>query len=114
KLAIDIIHIQNGNSKAGIFDYQNSDQGAEFEGAQHNLEYTQRSISNLLLKGKHDLKNPKWSIDWKISPTYSKVYDPDIRFTRYEFRNQNFIISTEAGFPARIWREINEINAVGI
>lgn len=114
KYAIDFLHIQNGQSKAAIFDYENSDQGAEFDGIQHNLEYSQRSISNVMIKGKHDLNNPKWNLEWKLSPTYSKVYDPDIRFTRYEYRNQNFIISTEAGFPARIWREINEINVVGL
>jgi TonB-dependent receptor len=114
KVGIDFLHLQNGESKAGIFDYDNSDQGAVFSGFQHNLEYSQRSLSNLLFSGKHNFPSSKFELEWKVSPTLSKVNDPDIRFTRYELRNALFIISTEAGFPERIWREIQETNLVGL
>lgn len=114
KYGISLIHLQNGESKAGIFDYANSDQGAVFSGFQHNLEYSQRSLSNMLISGKHDISSAKWEIEWKLSPTYSQIDDPDIRFTRYEKRDNNFFIGTEAGFPQRIWRELNELNVAGI
>ncbi|MFP5470128.1 MAG: TonB-dependent receptor domain-containing protein [Bacteroidia bacterium] len=114
KIGIDVLHLQNGESKAGIFNYDNSDQGAVFSGFQHNLEYSQRSMTNVLLSGKHNFTASKWNIDWKVSPTLSKVEDPDIRFTRYELRNDLFIISSEAGFPERIWRNIQEVNGVGL
>ena len=52
--------------------------------------------------------------EWKISPTYSRIYDPDIRFTRYEVIDDGVRISTETGFPERIWRDLNEINAVSL
>jgi TonB-dependent receptor len=110
KYFINLIHLQNGESKAGIFDYDNSDQGAVFSGFQHNLEYTQKSLTNLLISGNHSIYNSKWDIEWKISPTLSKIVDPDIRFTRYEIRDNNYILSTEAGFPERIWRDLEEKN----
>lgn len=110
KYSIKAIHLQNGESKAGIFEYYNSDQGAIFEGIQHNLEYSQRSLSNLLISGKHSYPESNWDVEWKVSPTYSILYDPDVRFTRYEIRNNDFIIGTEAGLPQRIWRNLGELN----
>ena len=112
KYSIKLLHLQNGESKAGIFDFINADQGAEFYGFQHNLEYSQKSLSNLFIGGKHFLSEKKWHFDWKVSPTYSSIIDPDIRFTRYEDKEGTWSISTESGFPERIWRELSEINIV--
>ena len=116
KLSLTMIHLQNGESKAGIFDYINADQGAIFYGFQHNLEYSQRSLTNVHLTGKHFFteKDKAWDLEWKLSPTLSKIEDPDIRFTRYEDRDSAFIISTESGFPERIWREMEEKSLVGL
>ncbi|MEX1001027.1 MAG: TonB-dependent receptor [Crocinitomicaceae bacterium] len=108
KFSLNILHLQNGESKAGIFDYYNSDQGAIFSGFQHNLEYSQRSLTNVFLTGKHVMHNKGWEVDWRVAPTLSLIKDPDIRFTRYEERGDTLIIGTEAGFPERIWREMNE------
>lgn len=114
KFGLTVLHLQNGESKAGIFDYRNSDQGAIFEGFQHNLEYGQRSLTSVLIDGRHALGNGKWSLDWKMSPTLSGMYDPDIRFTRYIVDNEKFIIGTESGFPERIWRDLEELNVSGL
>ncbi|MDO9579647.1 MAG: carboxypeptidase-like regulatory domain-containing protein, partial [Bacteroidales bacterium] len=114
KIRLNVIHLQNGESKAGIFDYKSSDLGSVFEGFQHNLEYSQRSLTNLLLDGKHSLKGSNWDIVWKISPTISKIVDPDVRFTRYVVDNDIINIGTESGFPERIWRELSEINLAGL
>lgn len=110
KFAVNVLHLQNGESKAGVFDYLNSDQGAIFEGYQHNLEYSQRSLTNVLFSGKHTGADNKWTVDWRVAPTLSLIKDPDIRFTRYEQRDDTLIIGTEAGFPERIWRELVEKN----
>lgn len=108
----NLLHLQNGNSVAGIFDYSKTDQGAVFSGFQHNLEYTQRSLSNLLISGSHKLTNKEWKIDWSSSVSLSSIDNPDIRFTRYEIRNDgSYNIGTESGFPERIWRELNEVNS---
>lgn len=113
KYSIDLLHLQNGESRAGIFDYRNADQGAVFYGFQHNLDYSQRSLSNLIIRGKHSFSNKDWDLNWKISPTFSRIYDPDIRFTRYEDRDGVYSIGTEVGFPERIWRDLSEINLSG-
>ncbi len=113
KYTMNLLHLQNGESKAGVFDYYNSDQGAVFEGFQHNLEYSQRSLTNLLITGKHSPLDSPWETEWRVAPTLSLIKDPDIRFTRYENRNDSLIIGTEAGFPERIWRDLNERNLSG-
>ncbi len=114
KYRINIMHLQNGESKAGIFDYIGSDQGSNFEAFQHNLDYSERSLTNLLISGKHTFSGPKWDIEWKLSPTLSKMEDPDIRFTRYVISEGNFVIGTESGFPERIWRDLEEVNLAGL
>ena len=70
KYRINFMHLQNGESKAGLFDYEGSDQGSIFSGYQHNLEYSQRALTNLMLDGKHSFWNSKWDIIWKLSPTF--------------------------------------------
>lgn len=113
KYKINLLHLQNGESKAGIFDYDNNDQGAIFSSFQHNLDYNQRTLTNLLFNGKHSLANNKWDLEWKVSPTYSTNNDPDVRFTRYRTTGTNLSIGTESGFPNRIWRELQEVNLAG-
>ncbi|MHC1774271.1 MAG: TonB-dependent receptor [Lentimicrobium sp.] len=112
KIRINLLKLQNGESKAGEFEFSKSNQGSVFSGIQHNLEYNQRSMTNLLINGKHFFKG--WDINWKISPTISSIEDPDVRFTRYELRDGAFSISTESGFPERIWRDLKERNLSGV
>ncbi|MEE4197251.1 MAG: TonB-dependent receptor [Bacteroidales bacterium] len=112
KYRVNFLHLQNGESKAGIFDYRSSDVGSEFEAFQHALYYTQRSLTNLLIDGKHSQPDSRWEIVWKLSPTISSIKDPDIRFTRYAYgaTRDDLVIGTESGFPERSWRELSEIN----
>lgn len=106
-----LMHVQSGESKSGIFNYQSSDQGANFAGFQHNLEYSQRSLSTIQFIGKNELGNSgKWAMDYVVAPSYSMMNDPDVRLTRYEDRGSYLSISTESGFPQRIWRELDEVN----
>ncbi|HZH86408.1 MAG TPA: TonB-dependent receptor [Brumimicrobium sp.] len=111
KYNLNLLHLQNGTSTAGVFDYEKTDQGAVFSGFQHNLEYAQRSLSNIIVSGKHNLTNDDWELAWASSTSLSSIDNPDIRFTRYEERNDgSYSIGTESGFPERIWRELNELN----
>jgi len=113
KYSINLLHLQNGEKKAGVFDYIGSDKGSVFTAFQHNLEYSQRELSNLLLSGNHFSRDKSWEIEWKLSPTRANMADPDIRFTRYETRGDVYSVGTETGFPERIWRNLDEINLVG-
>lgn len=114
KVTLNLMHLQNGETRAGIFDYISADQGSAFYGFQHNLEYSQRSLTNLLLSGKHQLAGRTWELVWKLAPTLSVMNDPDIRFTRYENRDGVLSIGTEVGFPERIWRDLSEYNLSGV
>src|SRR5690554_2747456 len=61
--------------------------------------------------GKHKFTNEDWELSWASSTSLSSIDNPDIRFTRYEERNDgSYSIGTESGFPERIWRELNESN----
>ncbi len=114
KFRLNLLHLQNGESKAGIFTVESTDQGSNYTAIQHNLDYSQRSLSNLLVEGKHVYPESKWTVEWKLSPTISKIEDPDIRMTRYQPRGGSFAISTETGFPERIWRNLEEKSYAGL
>jgi len=111
KYKLNLMHLQNGESKAGEFDFVNTNLGANFEAKQYNLEYSQRALTSVLLAGTHFINGGTWQVDWKLAPTRSTIEDPDIRFTR--FRLPTNTISTEVGLPARIWRSLEENSVVG-
>ncbi|MEX0986747.1 MAG: TonB-dependent receptor [Bacteroidales bacterium] len=110
KIRTYLMHLQNGKSQAGMFDFEGSDQGSEFMAKQHLLDYSQRSLSNILLDGHHRFSDAQWDLVWKVSPTLSVLYDPDVRFTRYKDERGRTEIGTEVGFPERIWRNLFEMN----
>ncbi|MEX2593611.1 MAG: TonB-dependent receptor [Anditalea sp.] len=110
KYKLNLFHSQNGTSKAGIFYYVNSDLGANFTANQHNLEFSERSMTNLLLNGTHYNPDGSWEIEWNISPSRSHIEDPDIRYTRIRTDGGNYSIGSESGYPERIWRFLEEDN----
>lgn len=112
-LKLTLLHLQNGVSKAGIFNIENN-AGAVgqsgYEAISHNLEYNQRSLTNVLFSGQHTLAK-KWDLDWKVAPTYSTSFDPDIRKTPFSYSGNTYAFKAgEAGNPSRIWRSLNEFN----
>lgn len=116
KYRLNLMHIQNGESSAGLYD-QELAEGAGGTGfatlRKDALLYTQRSISNLLLSGKHNLEN-RWDLEWKLSPTLAKNDDKDHRVTILQQNQQGqlSIRPNTAGFPIRIWRQLEEIDLV--
>jgi outer membrane receptor protein involved in Fe transport len=115
KFRIYLMRLQNGESKAAIGTYESTNVGTTFSAFQHGLDYSQRSLSNLLIDGKHSFANNSWIVEWKLSPTISKIADPDVRFTRYRFmEGGGLAIGTESGYPERNWRYLDEINLAGV
>ena len=54
-------------------------------------------------------------VEWKISPTYSKIRDKDVRESAYEveFYDNDTLYNfspNSAGYPSRMWRSLNEYN----
>jgi hypothetical protein len=111
KIKVTLLHIQNGESKSGNYTFLSTDNGTDFNATQFNLDYTQRTLTNLLVHGSQTFANSPWKLEWKITPTRSAIEDPDIRFSR--FREGDYIISTEVGLPERIWRNLLEYNLAG-
>jgi outer membrane receptor protein involved in Fe transport len=113
KYKLSGLHIQNGVSTAGYLRQQIlfSDAITLFK---DNLEYTQSQVTNILLNGKHSNNDGSWNIEWKVSPTISKINDKDVRVAPFEFEDGEYVIRpSSAGTPLRIWRDLEEVNLVG-
>ncbi len=115
KLRLTLMHLQSGQSTAGIFNVDNSNAAGQsgYKALSNNLEYNQRSLTNLFLNGKHVYADSDWEIDWRISPTLSKSDDPDIRKTAFSINDLGdmYFSSGEGGMPSRIWRSLLELSA---
>ena len=118
KYKANVLHIQNGESTGGFFNQTiaqgGSGSGSGFEPLTKDaITYTERSVTNVLINGNHTFGDKNdWSFDWKLSPTFAKVYDKDHRVTPLqETDDGEFFISPSAStFPIRIWRWLQEEN----
>lgn len=113
KYKLIFMHIQNGVSRAGEFEQQSFITNAAVFFSD-NLEYTQRSISNLLLSGSNVFsQDSKFKMDWKLNAAVSSVHDKDVRSSLFEFDDGSFILNPSIGTPRRIWRDLDENNLSG-
>ena len=118
KFKVNVMRLQNGESSAGQFNLSDDDEAigkSGFIGSSDNLEYIERSISNVFVNGEHHLNGGGWTIDWRASATNSRQDDPDIRKTAYTLVRGSLLrfVSGGAGNPSRIWRELDEVNYTG-
>lgn len=119
KISLSIFHTQNGKSSAARLIDNNYEQNPSTM-VKQSLQYSQRSVSNANLSGRHFLDSlGKWKLDWKLSPTYSLIKDPDIRSTALEEvidenGNATYLYTPAVGSEIRrIWRSLNEYNLSG-
>ena len=116
KFKFTALHLQNGINTAGQFYIDNDGEAigqSGYKAYSNNLEYNQRGLTNFLLNGEHHLGDGKWDIDWRVSPTFSNIQDPDVRKTAFTYSNTDTTFSAGAGGnPSRIWRELEEVNWV--
>lgn len=114
KIRLNVMHLQSGQSRAAKFKIDNDGAAVGQSGYiaySDNLEYNQRSLTNVLLSGAHVLAANRWDLDWRVSPTISVSDDPDIRKTAFTVTpTSTFFSSGAGGNPSRIWRSLNEIN----
>ena len=115
KYRLTATRLQSGTSRAGIFNIDNDGAAvgqSGYRATSHNLEYNQRSLTNVLLAGDHSLDGDKWQVEWKLSPTWSTSDDPDVRKTAFtESATDTSFLAGAGGNPSRIWRYLDEINA---
>ena len=113
KFKVNIMHLQNGESRAGIFGQSTFITGS-VRLQKDNLEYSQRSVTNALISGTHVNEDGRWELAWRVSPTLSKLNDKDIRSTPFRIDDGEFSIEpSESGDPTRIWRSLEEVNYAG-
>lgn len=117
KYRVNVLHIQNGESAAGFFDQEISQDGVGggIEPlVKNSLTYTERSITNIFVGGSHRLSNNEnaFNLDWKFSPTFSKVMDKAHRITPLQQAdNGEFFVSPSATtYPIQLWRNLIEEN----
>jgi hypothetical protein len=116
KYKFTAMHLQNAVSRSAQLNIEAFDgaaQVSDYNAFSHNLEFNQRGVSNFLLGGVHYIDGGDWEIEWKLSPTFSSIQDPDIRKTAFSIdRGDSTFDPGEGGLPSRIWRFLNETNAV--
>jgi hypothetical protein len=81
KLGMTLFHTQNGESTASSIRESNIVNNPS-KLVKQGLQYTQRQVTNLDLNGNHKFKTGK--LTWNVSPTLSKIQDPDMRSTVLE------------------------------
>ncbi|MDT0558139.1 TonB-dependent receptor [Ichthyenterobacterium sp. W332] len=120
KFKANLLHIQNGESTAGFFNQvisQDGVGGGLEPLTKDAITYTERSITNLLLTGKHRLSNEAnaFNLEWKLSPTFAKVMDKAHRITPLQRAdNGEFFVSPSAAtFPIQLWRNLIEESWAG-
>ena len=114
KYKLNLLHIQNGESVGGYFNQEASQAGAGGGIEQYTkdvIQYTQRSVTNLLVNGQHNIEKG-WNVDWKISPTLATVLDKDHRTTAFQITQEGdaIIAPSSSGYPQRVWRDLFEFN----
>lgn len=113
KIGISALRSQNGESTAAEFDRENDPENPAtiFRDV---LQYSQRELTNVLVHGKHSFSE-KLELKWKLSPTFSRIYEPDIRQAAYELlENGKYEVRPSVGaVVTRDWRELKEQNYSG-
>lgn len=116
KYKLTAMHLQNGVSTAGKFFIDNSEDApgqSGYTADSYNLEYGQRSITNVMLNGINYFDDRNWEFNWRSAITLSSMTDPDIRKTAYTLSLTGAPPRFNAGaggFPSRIWRYMDEVN----
>ena len=113
KYRLNLLHLQNGTASGAKFRESNFIYASNTL-VKDVLEYNQKSVTNLLLSGKHYNNDGSFTVEWKLSPTLNINKDKDIRVTPFRVDDGGFQIEpSESGDPLRIWRNLNEVSYVG-
>jgi len=73
------------------------------------LTYTQRSVTNAIITGKHNFNN--FQIEWKNAISWARVYDPDFRLTSISVSSGDTTLNLGDGAGiSRFYRDLNEQN----
>lgn len=116
RYSLNAMHLQNGESTAAKFYVIDGDAPGHsgYEAGENDLMYNQRSLTNIILQGTHKSASGDFELEWKLSPTFTKNEDPDIRKTAFTYESVDTAFFAGAGgTPTRIWRNLDEFAGVG-
>ncbi|XOV92704.1 MAG: TonB-dependent receptor domain-containing protein [Bacteroidota bacterium] len=108
EISANLMRIQNGISRTAVRTNQNFEQtGATL--AENILTYTQRSLTNFMLSGKHNFDGKM--LNWTSSTSLSRIYDPDFRITSISVTggDTTLLVGDGAGIN-RFYRDLHEFN----
>ena len=116
KLKLALMHNQKGNKTARQQKGFKPEDDPDLRYYTQGLWYTQKGISMAQLKGSHDLGAARhFNINWTVSRTLSRIYQPDLRFItygHYEPRTDEsltYYIQPALGqLPTRYFRDMSE------
>ena len=112
KFRLQAMHVQNGTQRAALRTRIRSNNNSNTS-LVDNLEYTERSLTNLLIGGEHYFNGNESQLEWKVSPTFATINDKDVRITPFTIDGGEVAINPqEGGEPNRIWRLLTEQNYV--
>ncbi len=107
--SLTLLHTQNGIRSTSDRINQNFEQNVSTL-LEDILAYTERSISNATLIGKHSLGD-EMTINWTNSFSYSTINDPDFRKTALSIEGSDTLLRGGDGAVInRLFRELSEIN----
>jgi len=116
KIRLQGLHLQNGIERAAKRTRVRSNENFN-TAIVDNLEYTERSLTNIMTSGEHLIGSKRdFIIEWSGSGTFSQVDDKDVRITPFTVDEDDgslSIVPQEGGEPNRIWRLLDEQNYVG-
>jgi CarboxypepD_reg-like domain/TonB-dependent Receptor Plug Domain len=106
--SLSLLRSQSGESVANQRLNQNFNQtGATL--LEDILTYTQRSVTNGILIGKHNFN--KAQLEWRGAVNWSRVYDPDFRVTSISITDGDTTLNVGDGAGInRFYRDLNEQN----
>ncbi|MFT5725816.1 MAG: TonB-dependent receptor, partial [Bacteroidia bacterium] len=121
KIGLNVMRNQSGEKITRALSGQWAEDGPLTENRIFNsqtLQYLQRTLTNIQLKGEHQLggkKDKNNRLIWVSSQTYSQQNEPDLRFFAYDYvvsgTDTAFAINKAAyNTPARYYRLMNELN----
>ncbi len=111
---LSFLYLRDTEKKAGVFNGENFFSNVN-KYKTDILEFSERSLFNMMLSAQYNLNDGKQVIDFKISPTISQIRDKDLRETPYLMiiteEDTSFAIDvSNVGNPNRMWRYLDEFN----
>ena len=113
KHKITFLNIKSGESNALDVRFEEFLENP-FQGIGNLMTHTERNITSIPISGLYNIGQNKLTIEWKVAPSFARVYDKDFRKTVFEINGDNLLLnSSTTQWPTRLWRNLEEDALVG-